>query len=215
MKISELLAEGTFSHQLRETPRTIRVSSSWHKTWQKSALGFDGVEQELEQFYLDKCWFNPPLPYGKKDYPFSGNLKDLKGMDHAHMHFGKVVVIYNVDQQHVNMYVAGDHKIVESGGLATLGKQVQNLKKGTWSEEPAPARKVTPVDNVPEGIKQAILELYEVMQSDATAYKVLRQFAQDDQQYWQLIPYQQMNPDLNKVTPKTMHDLAVAFLQQS
>lgn len=214
MKISELLTEATLTHVLRDVPRMIRVSNLWHKTLQKSATGFNEVAEELQQFYLDKCWFDPPLIYGKKDYPFGANLKALKGMDHVHMHYGKVIVIYNVDKMYVNMYVAGDHKIVETGGLAALGKLVKKLKDDVWHVEVAPKRQVTPPDQVPEETVQAIRDLYEVMSTDTQAYKVLRQFTQHMDHYWQLIPYQKMNPDLHNVTPQTMHDMAVAFMQQ-
>lgn len=215
MKIEELLAEATMSHVLRKVGRSIKLSNVWEKTWTKAALGWDGVEDELKQFYQDKCWFDPPLSFGKKDYPMGGNLEKLRGFQHAHMHFGKLVVVYRVEGDHVLMYVAGDHKIVEAGGLTALSKLVPNLTKDAWTTIPAPARTVVPQNAVPDHITQAIQDLYELMLSDPDANRVLRAFAQDDKKYWQIIPYQQLNPELLDVTALTMHELAVAFLQQS
>jgi hypothetical protein len=213
MKIAELLAEVVVSSVVRKTPREILISNNWNKSWQKAREGFAGVDDELKQFYLDKIWFDPPLAYGKKDGPVGTNLAKLKGMGHAHMHFGKLVIIYKVDGQTLRMYLASDHKTVEKGGLTKLGELVDSLHNKTWTAIEAPAREVqSDVHEDPE-LEQAVTEWLELMDSDPDTYKALRRFAQDSKNYWQLAPYAGLDDRLSKLTVEALHKKVVAHKQ--
>jgi hypothetical protein len=213
MKISELLAEGDVHSVVRKMPREILISNNWTKSWLKAREGFVGVDDELKDFYLDKIWFDPPLPYGKKDGPLGSNLPKLKGMGHAHMHFGKVVIIYKLDGQTLRMYFASDHKIVEKGGLTKLGELVDNLHDKPWMPIQAPEREVTSdVQSDPE-LEQAVQEWLELMDSDPETYKVLRRFAQDDKNYWQLAPYAALDARLSNLKVQALHQKVIAHTQ--
>jgi hypothetical protein len=199
----------------RNTAREIWVSNNWHKSWIKAREGFPGVDAELQDFYQDKVWFDPPISYGKKDGPLGSNIPRLKGMAHVHMHFGKVVVIYKVEADVLKMYVAGNHKMVESGGLAALGDLVYNLNNGNWQQIPAPEFKMdTPaVQHSPEQA-QAVQVWCEMLDTDHAASRALRQFASDMKNYWQIRPYVDMDPTLKTMQVATLHELVVAYLQQ-
>ena len=213
MKISELLPEAIVKTVLRVIPRDILVSKNWQKTWQKAREGFPGVDQELADFYLDKIWFDPPQPYGKKDGPLGGSIHKLKGFSHVHMHFGKVVVIYKVEANTLKMYVAGDHKIVETGGLTRLSDTVTQLDTMAWSQIEAPERLVKlGVEEDPE-LAEAAQEWMELMDSDPETRKSLRRFAQDIQNYWQLVPYLALDPRLEPLQVDVLHKLAVTHTQ--
>ena len=213
MKISELLSEGDVHSVVRKTPREILISNNWTKSWLKAREGFEGVDNELKDFYLDKIWFDPPLPYGKKDGPLGSNLPKLKGMGHTHMHFGKVVIIYKVDGQTLRMYLASDHKIVEKGGLPRLGELVDKLKDSVWTTQDPPPRDVkSDVQEDPE-LAQAVQEWLALMDSDPDTYKVLRRFAQDDKNYWQLAPYAALDDRLSNLKVQTLHKMVIAHTQ--
>lgn len=213
MKIAELFAEADVRSVVRKMPREILISNNWQKSWQKAREGFAGVDDELKQFYLDKIWFDPPLPYGKKDGPLGANLSKLKGMGHAHMHFGKLVIIYKVDGQTLRMYLAGDHRIVEKGGLTKLGEIVDNLHDKPWMTIEAPEREVQSDVHADPELELAVQEWLQLMDSDPDTYKVLRRFAQDDKNYWQLAPYAALDDRLHKLTVQALHKRVIAHTQ--
>ena len=213
MKIAELLAEGDVRSVVRKVPREILISNNWQKSWLKAREGFAGVDDELKDFYLDKIWFDPPLPYGKKDGPLGSNIPKLKGVGHAHMHFGKLVIIYKVDGSTLRMYLASDHRIVEKGGLTKLGEIVDNLHDKSWMTIEAPEREVQSDVHTDPELELAVQEWLQLMDSDPDTYKVLRRFAQDDKNYWQLAPYAALDDRLHKLTVQALHKRVIAHTQ--
>lgn len=215
MKISDLLYEAKIESRLRDTGRQVMLSNSWNATWQHEHTKFGDLTPELEQFLLDKCWFDPPASHGKKDFPFSGaNVSMLRGYYHAHMHFGKVVIIYQVDAEHVKLYMAGDHKIVEGGGnLATLGRTVRRLQEMPWKTIPAPARHVQSV--LDDQIIQATNDWLQLLADGGATLNQLYKFAQNIREFIHIQPYVSWEPKLETLTPKQLQQMVIDFLKKN
>jgi hypothetical protein len=51
------------------------------------------------------------------------------------------------------------------------------------------------------------------MDSDPDTYKVLRRFAQDDKNYWQLAPYAALDDRLSNLKVQALHKMVIAHTQ--
>lgn len=214
MKINDLLVEARVDSLLRSEARSVLVSNVWDATWNKEHTKFGDLTQELLNLLLDKCWFDPPPAAGKKDYPFGGaNIPDLRGIWHAHMHFGKVVIVYQAEANSVRLYIAGDHKMVEAGHLALLGTTVKRLKKGTWTQVATPQRQI--IDDITPHVQKAAQEWFALLADDAAMNAALYKFSQDKRNLLPLLPYIDYQPVLKHVPVDSLQKLAVAFLKQS
>lgn len=213
MKISDLLCEAITTTRKRAQARTVHISNSWDQTWQSEHKRYGDLAEELRNFLMDKCYYDPPPPHGKKDYLFSGNIALLKGIGHAHMHFGKVVIIYEVTHNDVRLYVAGDHKIVESGGLPDLGRTVKRLKNMPWSTMPTP--EISVLSDVSEPVIQAVNEWLAMLMSEPAKVNDLHKFAQNDKMIVPLIPYMSWEPMLKDLTVHQLQSLVTTHLKQS
>lgn len=211
MKIQELLSEATVESRLREQPRNVAVSNSWDKTWDQESSRFGDLSGELENFLLDKCWFDPPPLHGKKDGPVGAGIPSLRGMFHAHMHFGKVIIIYKIEENTLRLYLAGDHKIVEKDHLSTLGEQVKKLNKQTWTTNPGPERKVQ-LDITP-AVHDAATQLLELLSEDSSTRNMLYRFAEDLRNVPPLLPYISYEPLLQDVPLETIQKLVKSHLK--
>lgn len=213
MKIQELLCESIGSTKQRAQPRSVLLSNSWPSTWEFEHKKFGDLTSELDSFLIDKCYYDPPPPSGKKDYLFSSaNIADLKGIAHAHMHFGKVVIIYEVVRDQVRLYVAGDHKIVETGGLAELGRTVKRLKNLNWQPYATPEMPIT--NKLTSEVKQAVNDWLDMLASEPTRLHDLYKFAQNDKLIIPLIPYMSWEPELENLSVAQLQQLVVAHLKQ-
>lgn len=216
MKIAELLDEAKVSSVLRENPRRVLLSNQWESTWEFEHTKFGDLTPELDAFLSDKCWFDPPPAHGKKDFPFGGsNLRDLRGIWHAHMHFGKVVIIYQIESDAVKLFVAGDHKMVETGGLTDLANAVKRLKKQEWTEVPAPSRPVRDDVEVDSATQAAVDEWIELLSQDQSTIYLLHRFAQDKRNVLPLVSYFALEPNLANVSVEWLQKMVIAFLNKS
>jgi hypothetical protein len=214
MRISELLAEAIHTIRLRAISRGVLISNSWNTTWNAEHSKFGDLNPELRNFLIDKCYYDPPPAHGKKDYMFSSAyVADLKGISHAHMQFGKVVIIYEVLANHVRLYVAGDHKIVESGGLPTLGRTIKRLKDMPWQPEEAPVIPVT--NNLAPEVAQAVSDWLDMLASEPARLNDLYKFAQNDKLLVPLLPYMSWEPQLKKLSVGQLQQLVIAHLKPS
>jgi hypothetical protein len=214
MKISDLLCEAKSESHKRAEPRGVQLSHSWDKTWQFEHTKFGDLTSDLDNFLIDKAYYDPPPAHGKKDYVFSASYVPLlKGMSHAHMHFGKVVIIYEVTANHVRLYLAGDHKIVESGSLQDLGKQLKRLKNQPWQDVSAPVIPV--VDQLSPEINQAAQDWLQLLASDPARLNDLHRFVKDERAILSLLPYVPWEPMLANVSAQQLQNLVTQFLRQS
>ena len=214
MKIHELLAEAKVESRRRSEPRSVMASNLWPKTWEFEHTKFGGLEPELKNFLIDKCYYDPPPAHGKKDFLFSGaNVKGLKGIGHAHLHFGKVVIIYEVQADRVLLLLAGDHKIVESGNLAVLGAQLKRLKDQPWTAWETPA--IVQNTSLDDHIQQAAQEWLQMLASDPSLLSSLHKFAKDQRAVVYLVPYIAWEPKIKDLPAEQLQSLAIAFLKQS
>lgn len=213
MKIQELLCEGIISVKRRAQPRSVVLSNNWPNTWEFEHKKFGDLTPELHSFLIDKCYYNPPAPSGKKDYLFSSaNIADLKGIAHAHMHFGKVVIIYEVVSDQVRLYLAGDHKIVETGGLPELGRTVKRLKKSSWQPYPTPEIPIT--DELTPEVKQSVTDWLDMLTSEPARQNDLYKFAQNDKLITPLLPYMSWEPELENLSVAQLQQLVIAHLKR-
>ncbi len=188
-------------------------STSWSKTWGTESARFGNIDPELKTFLLDKCWFDPPPLYGKKDGPVGGKIALLKGIFHAHMHFGKVVIIYKVEAESIRLYVAGDHKIVEKDFLGDLGRQIKNLDKLTWTSSKPPDRAVT--SDVTPDVESAAMQLIELLNDDPATRNLLYRFQQDLRNAVPLLPYFNYEPLILNLPLETLQGIVRNFFKKS
>jgi hypothetical protein len=214
MKISELLYEVIGTTRRRSQPRSVVVSNSWNNTWEHEHTKYGDLTEELNNFLIDKCYYDPPPPHGKKDYLFSSaHLADLKGIGHAHMHFGKVVIIYETQANQVRLFVAGDHKIVESGGLPDLARKVKRLKSFPWQDYPTP--QIPKTESVDSQVVQAVTDWLLMLGSDPARLNDLYKFAHNDRMIVPLLPYMSWEPMLKNLSVAQLQQMVIDHLKQS
>ena len=124
-----------------------------------------------------------------------------------------VVQMSRLTADQVRLFLAGDHKISESGNLSSLGEQVKRLKDREWTQLAAPA--IPHVSNIDAHIQAAAKEWFQLLASDPSLLNSLHKFARDDKLIVPLIPYIEWEPAIENLTAEQLQELAIAFLKQS
>jgi hypothetical protein len=169
MRLAELFLFEEIESKPRAKPRVIRTSSRFAKEWRTFADAFPDFARLFEEFLKAKVLYDPPARFGKKDAPFSPS-SPLKGFWHAHIIFGKALVHYTTDRDHLSLLRVTDHLSVETGRIPQFAKSLTSMDASEeWTEKPTTA--------LPADISEKALELFRIMSEHPEDFKVLRTFA--------------------------------------
>lgn len=150
MKISDLFEA---AESPRETPRKILVVPGFLKKLNRTLRNeaSKGINAAFEHFIDCKVNWDPPKLATAKDGPLGyGNTKDLKGVMHTHLVFGKIILIYKVSSTELRLYDIDEHEIVEAGNIAELGRRVKKYDvNDRWEVYTPPAAEQT-AEDIPE-----------------------------------------------------------------
>jgi mRNA-degrading endonuclease YafQ of YafQ-DinJ toxin-antitoxin module len=116
----------------------IAVTKRFEKDFASFAKSFPKLRDEFELF-LDTKLKNIDQSVGKKDTQWGGGAVDgISGWWHAHLFFGKAIIIYKPVGKTLVLAAVTDHLSVEGTGakIKALGEY---LKKINLSDDPSPA----------------------------------------------------------------------------
>jgi len=153
MKISELLEARTPKSQEpatesppeKPTPVTIAVTDRFVRDFSD----FSTMPKFVEDFetFIKSKFANPQAAWGKKDTVWSSGkmVPKLKGWSHAHIIFGKAIVIYRVVNNKIFLAAITDHLSVEGEGprIRNLGEYVDSIDLGLAYKPQDKERKTT------------------------------------------------------------------------
>lgn len=174
MRISDLfpLTEAIQSRP-RTTPRIIRVSQRFEKEYAEFRDAFPDFRKLFVSFLRSKVLNDPPPQFGQKDTPFSSNNRKLVGYWHAHIIYGKALVIYDVDGIHLTLYRVTDHLAVEASRQSTLGNTLGTIQRDdSWDIMPLPA------PDLPHDQAERATDLFQTMASHPADYRTLKSYAE-------------------------------------
>ena len=195
MRLSDLV-EATITDRnsvLRKTPRKILTTARFKKELAQqrdyySKVNFDDMWRE---FLRDKCWYDPPRTYGRKDEPLSA-IKSVKGTQHAHIVKGECVVVYRIvtprdpltgltDPEHsvLILYTIGEHIKVEKGGLVATGNLIRDMDHvNNWDVSGPPPVAPPPAEvDIPAAMLQIIINGFHELMNDDRDKRMLMDFA--------------------------------------
>ena len=115
---------------------------------------FASMPKFVEEFetFLNSKFANPKQEWGKKDNAWSKGkiVPKLKGWSHAHIIFGKAIVIYRVVANKIILAAVTDHLSVEGEGLRirNLGEYLGSIDLGLDYNATEKKKKTTPANPV-------------------------------------------------------------------
>lgn len=212
MRIEELfpLLEAEVFTRDREAPRVIRISTRFRKEWNEFSAAFKDFEENFESFLRLKALKDPPPLFGKKDGPLGTDVKTLKGVMHAHIIFGKALVIYRTSGDYLTLYRVTDHLAVETGRLTDLGSQVRTIDRNSpndddWEPIPVPPKPLS------DPQKEAVQRLFMTMTEHPVDYGVLASFAAGKSD--EMLTFLELEPTLVSVDTDALRRAAQDFLR--
>lgn len=166
MRIQDLL-EHVIKTQILATKR-------FKKDYQEFVRAFPTFKDTFAEFIKHKH-VSPQEPFGKKDYPFKGKL--FNGWEHAHIVFGKAMVIYKSSPEQILLAAVVDHLSVEGTGnrIQALAKYVKDL--GMQDFVSLMAHEEPEHDHMLNH-KPAVMDLFYHMAAHESDQDLLRDFAQ-------------------------------------
>lgn len=150
MRIREIL-EARGGAKLRtssEDPFSIAVTKRFVKDWREFARSFPEFVEDFNNFLNDKA-ANIDEPSGKKDTQWGGGQVDgLSGWWHAHMRYGKAVVIYRPVGRRLVLAAVTDHLSVEGVGhrIKALGEYLDTVSLKPDVPLKSPMKPITVAD---------------------------------------------------------------------
>jgi hypothetical protein len=206
MRWSEIIREASIASKPRPVPRVIRIARRCRKEFEEFAAAFPDFERLFDDFLRTKALSDPPPLFGKKDGPLGSNLKVLSGYWHAHIVYGKALVIYRVDAAYLTLFRITDHLAVESGRMAQLGLQVGSIAaKDEWDTLDLPGQRL------PSEQEQAARDLFAMMKEHPADYRTLAAFVAGKST--EALTYVGMVPELRDVSQDALRDVATKVLK--
>jgi mRNA-degrading endonuclease YafQ of YafQ-DinJ toxin-antitoxin module len=104
-------------YEILAPTRHLVVSARFRESFNTYRQHFPKIAEILKRFVEFRLTHNPNEPFTAKDYPFNNYLR---GYRHFHMVHGRVVLIYQVDQSELRLYIVMDHNYNTSHGKEVL-----------------------------------------------------------------------------------------------
>lgn len=201
MDLYDLFEANTVVSKKRDLPRAIMMS----RRCQKEAAEFGKSFPDFKKIFLDfvnvKISHDPPVLFGKKDGPLGGSSNAVFDQRywHAHIIFGKAIIIYRIDRDNLYLYRVTDHLAVEGSGIKQLAR---SLNDPEWTSIQAPSSEPQLSPEQEELAK----DLFQTMREHPDDYNVLRTFALGKstriQDYTEMVGLENANVDALRVVAK-------------
>jgi mRNA-degrading endonuclease YafQ of YafQ-DinJ toxin-antitoxin module len=163
-------------------PFLIKATKRFKKDYQDFIKKWPEFEEIFTQFLKAKI-ADPRAPFGQKDKPFmdSKNL-GLRGWNHAHMIYGKVILTYKVQQNVITLAAVTDHLSVEGVGprIRALGAYLNSVDTSSVDPFQGVSTSSQPESTQSDLHKPTVMDLFYEMAAHESDRNILIQFVKGE-----------------------------------